>query len=153
MDYNNNEEKKRFAAAMSALYKTFRSEPDKDITKILFLTIKHLTIEDAEQCISQAILTCERFPTPVELKRCISLIPARPVKQLTYDQKPNQKLADESMRLINAILGGKVNREQTIEAMREMDRRHPNDGWAAEAAGLVQHYRMSQEVEEMDMAA
>lgn len=135
------QDKHRFLAAMVALYKTFNRPEDKDITKILFLSIQHLTIEDAEQCISQAILTCERFPTPVELKRCISLIPRRDVPRLEHQGGTNQKLADESTHLVNGILAGKLERDQVIDCMQEMDRRHPGIGWSREAAALVQYYR------------
>lgn len=131
----------RFLAAMVALYKAFGKKEDADISKILFLSIKHLTIDDAEQCITQAILTCEEFPTPVKLKRCISLIPRREVPRVGYEPIADKKLAAESMHLINGILDGKLNHDQTIACMSEMDRRHPGIGWRKQAAKLVQHYR------------
>ena len=131
----------RFLAGLVALYKSFGRKEDADISKILFLTLKHLTIEDAEQCITQAILSCEKFPTPIELKRCVSLIPRRDVPKIGYTPTKNQKMADEAMKLIHAILDGKLDHEKTIEGMMFMDRRYPGCGWAKEASSLVQYFR------------
>lgn len=131
----------RFTAAMVALYKAFGKKEDADVSKILFLTLKHLTIDDAEQCISQAILNCERFPTPFELKRCIGLIPRREVPKVEYQPPKNPKMAEQSLKLINKIMSRELTREQIIDGMMWMHKQHHGSGWAAEAAKLTQYYR------------
>lgn len=131
----------RFTAAMVALYKAFGKKEDADVSKILFLTLKHLTIEDAEQCISQAILNCERFPTPFELKRCVSLIPRREAAKVEYKPSENPKMAEQAFKLINGILDGRLSRDQAIEGMMYMHKLYPGAGWASEAAKLTQYYR------------
>lgn len=137
------ETKQRFAAAMMAMYKAFNKTPDKDISKILFFALQHVSIETAEECITQAILTEERFPTPAALKKCLALIPARAMAKIEYQPfgHRDEQLAERSGKLINGYLDGKLTREVLIEGMQVMDKSYPGMGWSSEAAKLVSFFR------------
>jgi len=138
----------RFAVAMLLMYKAFNKPVDRDITKLNFLTLKHLTIDDAEQCISLAIMHEERFPSPFALKRYVSMIPPRPVAKIAYEPfgQRSEKLATDAGRLINGYLAGKLNRDGLLEGMKAMNHDYPGMGWDREAAGLVCHFRETEEV-------
>lgn len=137
----------RFAVAMLLMYKAFNKPVDRDVTKLCFMGLKHITIEDAEQCISLAILNEERFPTPFALKRLQSLIPPRPVPRLQYQPfgKTDEKLAVNACKLVNGYLDGKLSRQALIEGMCVMDKEYPHMGWSGEAAVLTQFFRETPE--------
>lgn len=137
----------RFAAAMVVLYKAFSKPIDKDINKICFLTLKHLTIEDAEQCISLAVMNEDRFPTPSALKRMVTLIPPRQSARIEHQPFGHQdeKLAEHSGKLVNGYLAGKLTRKQLIEGMQVMHRQYPTLGWDRQAAQMVCFFRETPE--------
>lgn len=135
------QDKKRFAAAMVGLYKSFNKPSDIDITRILYFALEHLTIENAEKCIELAILNSPAFPTPHALKKFESMIPAKPVLRLQHTQTKNEEIAKDANKLITAALDGKLSEEQLVEGMTVMHTKYPNAGWSSEAASLVSHYR------------
>lgn len=132
--------KQRFAAALSALFKTFNRPVDKDISKILFHTLEHLSIEDAEKCIELAIVHGDSFPIPSALKKYVSMIPPKELPRIQYNHKVNSELAADATKLITLALEGKLTEKQLIEGMSVMDRKYPNIGWGHEAALLVGYY-------------
>jgi hypothetical protein len=133
----------RFAVATLTMFKNFRTPPDKDVTKILFLGLKHLSIEDAENVITLAIMHEERFPSLGVVKKYISVIPPKNTPRIAYTGHSNQKLADDSMRLINGHLDDKLTREHLIEGMMVMEKQYPGIGWREEASSLVNYYRIA----------
>lgn len=137
----------RFAAGMVLLFKAFGKPADKDISKICFVTLQHLTLDDALQCISLAATHEERFPSPFALKRYVSMIPPRPVAKIAYEPfgQRSEKLAADAGRLINGYLSGKLNRHALIEGMGVMNRQYPGMGWDHEAASLVGFFRETEE--------
>jgi len=133
-------DKKQFAAAMAGLYKIFNKEPDTDITRVLFFTLQHLDIAGAEYCISQAILKEARFPLPKDLVKYQHEIPRKALPRVEYKAEYNDKLKDQSMRIINGILDGEFTKEQTIKEMEAMEIQHPRIGWSEQAASLARYY-------------
>lgn len=137
----------RFAAGMELLFKAFSKPADKDISKICFSVLQHLTLGDALHCISLAATNEERFPSPYALKRYVSMIPPRNVPRI--ENVPfghrDEKLAHDSGRLINGYLSGKLTRQGLIEGMGVMGRQYPGMGWDHEAAQLVGFFRETPE--------
>jgi len=136
------QDKPRFLAASVAMFKAFGKPEDKDIVKILFLALQHLTIEDAEFCISSAMMNEPKFPTPVALKTYQRLIPPRPVKQVeckTITKFENQ--GEMANKLIDGIQTGKLTRRQFVEGMMHMDALFPGLGWRKEAMDTMSMYR------------
>jgi len=132
-------DKRRFAAAMDALYKVFNKEADPAITKVLFASLQHLDIEGAEYCISQAIMKEPRFPVPKELLKYQHELPRKNIPSIPYKAEYNQNLADLSMKLINGLLDGKLTNRQYVEGMQAMNKQFPGIGWDEEAVKLVRH--------------
>ncbi len=138
------QDKPRFLAAMVAMFKSFGKPEDKDITKICFLTLQKLSIEDAEQCVSLAILNEPKFPTPFALRAYIRMLPPKDVPRVEY--KPNEKYADQGTRanqLINGLQDGKISRSQFVEGMIHMDTLYPGMGWRHEAAYMANYFRLN----------
>ncbi len=139
------QDKNRFVAATVALYKTFNRPSDIDITRVLYQTLVHLAVDDAEKVIELAIIHGESFPTPAALRRYVSMIPPKPVPRLQHNRGHNQELADDASKLVQLALTGKLNHEQLVEGMTVMDRKYPGIGWNHEAALLVGYYRQQEE--------
>lgn len=139
------ETKKEFAAVMLTLYHAFNKQPDKDCTRVFFAGMKHLEMEDVKHCVSFAMLQGDKFPTLHDLRRYVSQIPRRTPERIEHKPANNQKLAETAMKMVSAIIDGKLSREQIIDGMMIFEKQYPGIGWKEEAAKLVNYYRRSDE--------
>lgn len=131
----------RFAVAMTVMFKAFGKDPDKDISKICFMTLQHLGIEDAEYCIAQAILKEPRFPIPKDLVKYQQDLRRIPAEKMDYKPRYNKTLAVEATDLINDIMDGRYIPAEILGKMREMETKYPSVGWDDEADKLEGHYQ------------
>lgn len=65
----NDNDKAAFAVAVGAMLETFGQEATKPILHGYWLGLRDLTIEQVQNAVGRAMGTCERKPTPVELRR------------------------------------------------------------------------------------
>lgn len=133
------QDKGKFLAAMVALYKAFGKDEDKDITRICYFGLQHLSLEDATECISLAIQNGQRFPTVYDLKKYVAMIPARKIA-IAHTPARNAKLADDASTLMNLFEEDKISKENLIEGMLVFEQKYPNVGWKQEAVILAAHY-------------
>src|SRR6185369_6355790 len=128
----------RFTCAMMLLFKNFKRQPDDEIIRINFMSLKHLSIEDVELVITEAIMAEEVFPTLHRLRSYQSKIPLRLAPRIEYTPgKYGKDLASDATKLINGYMEGALSREGMIEGMKEMEKKYPGIGWGEEAEALV----------------
>lgn len=132
----------RFTAAMALLFKNFKRQPDDDIVKINFLSLKHLTIEEVEIVITEAIMSEEVFPTLHRLRGYQSRLPLKQAPRIEYaPSKHGDDLARDAKRLIDGYMDGKLTREGMLEGFAVMEKKYPGTGWREESYSLVKGWR------------
>lgn len=67
----NDRDKQQFALAIGAMLETFGQEATKPILHGYWMGLQDLTLEQVQAAVSRAMGTCERKPTPVELRRLV----------------------------------------------------------------------------------
>jgi len=132
-------DKKRFMSAMVAMFKSFNRPEDKDVVKLFFEGMRHMSVEDSELCIGIVIKQADKFPTISEIRRAISQIPAKPVPRIEYKNK-YESMPSDAEKLIQMALEGTISKENLIEGMLVMDKKYPGIGWSEDAASLAAHF-------------
>lgn len=132
----------RFTAAMTLLFKNFKRPVDNEIIRINFISLRHLTIEEAETVITEAIMAEESFPTLHRLRGYQSKLPLKPMARIEYaPSKYGPSLASDATRLMNGYMEGKLSREGLLEGFDVMERKYPGIGWREESFALVKGWR------------